>query len=646
MAASLLSSSPSPVAVLLSAAALLYIVQWLASRSRQDVHRVPRAPSKDAHWLWGHELATFKGEATETYTKWAARCGSLFRVKGALFHPDIIVAADHAAVHHIFHNADDYVKSPAFRPPVANVLGKGLVWAEGEEHKTQRRIISPAFSGTSYALSLLPLALPRDRRPNPAATCCEGDVGKPLRAFGVWVGGHQGHGGRHFRVFRKGKSVTASGKGGPPLISRCPDTPLLVPPLPRVRSFALPDPACCRSGCGHGCARWMRWPLVDGSHNSCSHSHSTPRDEQLESRLTNHVLAAGGAATVNITEYTSTCTLDIIGRVAFGHDFKSGQSLEAKEIHASWLGHVNTGLGFGGFVAMLVMRAVPFITLLLTKLPLEAIRAGGRIREITTKLSMRLLESGSVSEKGRDIMSILVNAQRGSKARGLTPQQIVENISTFIMVGHETTAGSLSFTLLELARHPDVQARLREEIRSAGRELSYDDIQRLEFLDAVVKEGLRMHPASPQTERVALKDDVIPLSTPITLPSGQKLSSLRVRAGQVFHIPFTTMNTNPAVWGPDGAEFKPARWLTPGGVPSLSELPSGWSGITTFCDGPRNCIGYRLAIFEFKVILATLVRSLEFHETTAQVVRKISPTLQPVVDGRGGLLPLHVTLAQ
>ncbi|KAI0654402.1 cytochrome P450 [Cubamyces menziesii] len=529
MAASLLSSSPSPVAVLLSAAALLYIVQWLASRSRQDVHRVPRAPSKDAHWLWGHELATFKGEATETYTKWAARCGSLFRVKGALFHPDIIVAADHAAVHHIFHNADDYVKSPAFRPPVANVLGKGLVWAEGEEHKTQRRIISPAFSSEAI-------------------------------------------------------------KGMADDISEC--------------------------------------------------------SEKLESRLTNHVLAAGGAATVNITEYTSTCTLDIIGRVAFGHDFKSGQSLEAKEIHASWLGHVNTGLGFGGFVAMLVMRAVPFITLLLTKLPLEAIRAGGRIREITTKLSMRLLESGSVSEKGRDIMSILVNAQRGSKARGLTPQQIVENISTFIMVGHETTAGSLSFTLLELARRPDVQARLREEIRSAGRELSYDDIQRLEFLDAVVKEGLRMHPASPQTERVALKDDVIPLSTPITLPSGQKLSSLRVRAGQVFHIPFTTMNTNPAVWGPDGAEFKPARWLTPGGVPSLSELPSGWSGITTFCDGPRNCIGYRLAIFEFKVILATLVRSLEFHETTAQVVRKISPTLQPVVDGRGGLLPLHVTLAQ
>lgn len=57
------------------------------------------------------------------------------------------------------------------------------------------------------------------------------------------------------------------------------------------------------------------------------------------------------------------------------------------------------------------------------------------------------------------------------------------------MVGHETTAGSLAFTLLELAKNPDVQQRLRDEIRTVGRDLNYDDIQRLQYLDAVVKEG-------------------------------------------------------------------------------------------------------------------------------------------------------------
>ncbi|KAI0754417.1 cytochrome P450 [Daedaleopsis nitida] len=526
-------TSLSPPVFILPIAALLYIARWLSDRKRYDLSRIPSAPPAVAHWLWGHELLTFQGQATETYTKWAAACGPFFRIKGALFHPDIIVAADHAAVQHIFQNADDYVKSPAFRPPVANVLGKGLVWAEGDDHKTQRRIIAPAFSSEAI-------------------------------------------------------------KGMADDISEC--------------------------------------------------------SEKLESRLTNHILSAGGAATVNIIEYASTCTLDIIGRVAFGHDFKAGQSTEAKEIHASWEGHVNTGLGFGGFLAMLVMRAVPFITLLLTKLPVEAIRAGGRIREITTKLSMRLLESGTVNEKGRDIMSILVKAEReagskGIKGAGLTSQQIVDNVNTFIMVGHETTAGSLAFTLLELARKPEVQERLRDEIRQVGRDLSYDDIQRLEYLDAVVKEGLRLHPASPQTERVALRDDVIPLSKPITTPAGETLTSVRVRAGQVFHIPFTTMHVAPAVWGASATAFEPARWLVPGGVPPPQERPHGWSGLVTFCDGPRNCIGWRLAVFEFKVILATLVRSLEFHETTAEVEEKISPTLQPVVDGRGGLLPLHVTLA-
>ena len=134
---------------------------------------------------------------------------------------------------------------------------------------------------------------------------------------------------------------------------------------------------------------------------------------------------------------TSAGRLDIIGRVAFGHDFKAGTSTEAREIRAAWEGHVNTGLGFDGFVAMLVLRAVPFATALLTRLPVEGVRAGGRIREITTKLSMRLIEAGVVNEKGRDIMSILMKAQRdadskGEVGEGLTTQQIVDNVSAYL----------------------------------------------------------------------------------------------------------------------------------------------------------------------------------------------------------------------
>lgn len=164
---------------------------------------------------------------------------------------------------------------------------------------------------------------------------------------------------------------------------------------------------------------------------------------------------------------------------------------------------------------------------------------------------------------------------------------------------------------------------------------------------------------------------IIPLSNPsngveatVRIKKGQvgtsQIAFGRVlRRFQVFHIPFTTMNTSQA-WGPSASVFDPSRWLEEDRDPAT--LPPGWSGLMTFCAGPRNCIGYRLgsfslsssaqnvflnispAILEFKIILATLIRSFVFEDTGAVIVEKISPTLQPVVEGKGGRLPLSLRL--
>ncbi|EGO03676.1 hypothetical protein SERLA73DRAFT_149895 [Serpula lacrymans var. lacrymans S7.3] len=512
---------------LLVSLAIAQYTRYRFFRVRQDVHALSGPSSSIASWLWGHELLVFQHESTQLYSIWAHTFGSVFRIKAALFHEDIIVAADHAAVQHIFADTDNYV---------ANVIGKGLVWAEGDDHKTQRRILNPAFS------------------------------------------------------------------------------------LESIKGMTTDIVECC---------------------------------EKIESSLVNRLLAHTGGVTVNIVEYMSSCTLNIIGRVAFGHDFKSTvletsssePPTDAQAIRDSWNDHVNTGLTPSAFLAPLVVRAIPAIT----KAPLPLMQTQGAIKMIVRRLAGRLMQNGHglAGGQSKDIFSILLNSRKGKEQgeRGLTDEQILDNVSTFMMVGHETTAGSANFTLLELARRPDIQQKLRQEVIECGHELSYDHVQKLPYLDAIVKEGLRLYPASPQTERVALKDDVIPLSKPIRTSTGRTMNQIKIRKGQVIHIPFTTMQTNPAVWGPDAASFKPERWLIPGGVPPPSELPHGWSGLVTFCDGPRMCIGYRLAILEFKIILATLVRSLQFHDTEAVVLQKISPTLQAVTDGRGGLLPLHITLA-
>lgn len=116
---------------------------------------------------------------------------------------------------------------------------------------------------------------------------------------------------------------------------------------------------------------------------------------------------------------------------------------------------------------------------------------------------------------------------------------------------------------------------------------------------------LRLHPASPQTQRVVLQDDIIPLSRTVN-----GMNTVTVKRGQVhvvdspvtqnsdlmqiFIIPFTPMNTNPNAWGQSSTIFDPSRWLDKERIPSPNELPHGWSGLATFCDGPRNCLGWRL----------------------------------------------------
>ncbi|TDL23922.1 cytochrome P450 [Rickenella mellea] len=479
--------------------------------------------ANSASWIWGHELEAFQGQALELYSKWMHTYGPVFKIKAALFHNEIIVVGDHAAVQHIYANIFTYMKSPSLRPLIASTVGKGLVWADGEDQVFQRRLLSPAFT------------------------------------------------------------------------------------LENVKRMADDIWECA---------------------------------EKLESTLTNLALSGAGTATLNIVPYTSRCTLDIIGRVAFGHDFGFGESIEAQEIATSWNHFVNTGISFAGFLGPIIIRAFPLIVSLSSK----HVQALGRVKAITGTIAKRLIEDGAQNEKRTNILSLLLRSQ--GMTGGLSKAQIIDNISTIIMAGHETTGGALNFALMELARSPEVQKKLRDELQQSRDALSYDGIQKLEYLDAVTKEALRLHPPAPHTERVAMKDDVLPLTAAIRMSNGHFSTSFRVQKGQIFHIPITTMNTNPDVWGDDAGEFKPERWLTPNAMPPSNELPHGWSNMVTFSDGPRLCIGYRLAVFEFKVVLAALIRSLEFHSTDAIVNTKITQQIvQPVVDGNGGVLPLRISLA-
>ena len=237
------------------------------------------------------------------------------------------------------------------------------------------------------------------------------------------------------------------------------------------------------------------------------------------------------------------------------------------------------------------------------------------------------------------------------------------NQKIYSLAGHETTSTSLAFTTWALAQYPDVQTKLREEVSTIAGDPTYDDLMdpnRLPYLDAVCKEAMRMFPPVARTEKVVEEDDVIPLRHPIRGADGSWIKTISVKKGQIIHISLIGINRDDAVFG-DADVFRPTRWLvgrgdaaeakycTPGehGIPSADQMCGGWGGLLTFSEGPRICVGMKLALFEYKAVIVTLTRCFQFHDTGVAIAMCTSTALSPHVKGRrheGINLPVKLTL--
>jgi len=250
-------------------------------------------------------------------------------------------------------------------------------------------------------------------------------------------------------------------------------------------------------------------------------------------------------------------------------------------------------------------------------------------------------------QRGRDLLSILLRANASEeKGKRVSDDNLLDHIVTFVIAGHETTSVVLNMTLHALAMNPDVQHKLREEINAYPGDPTFDELwatDKFPYLDGVTREGFRLFPPSARNEKVAERDDVLPLSKPIVGTNGRLIHQIPIKAGQVIHIPTVAVNRLESVWG-DGEAFRPERWLEKKNIAGPDFLPGTWSGILTFLTGPRSCLGYRMAIFEMKVLLISYIR--QFHiEPAGEIETRMSATIQPRVVGReheGAWMPLRL----
>ncbi|KAL3841596.1 hypothetical protein ACJMK2_019713 [Sinanodonta woodiana] len=213
------------------------------------------------------------------------------------------------------------------------------------------------------------------------------------------------------------------------------------------------------------------------------------------------------------------------------------------------------------------------------------------------------------SNNYRDLIQLMINAHKEQdtkteeqvglnfdsyKKRGLTDDEVMANSIIFLLAAFDTTSSLLTFLSYCLAVNQEVQDKLRSEInKELGKSQPvYDNVFKLQYLDMVVSETLRIYPPARRFNREALVDT--------------EICGVNIPKGLDVNIPIYSLHMDPEFW-PDPHKFDPERFSPENkdNIKPFTFLPFG--------AGPRNCIGKRLALLQAKMAIVGMVQNFRFQ---------------------------------
>ncbi|KAI9766221.1 MAG: hypothetical protein M1839_004997 [Geoglossum umbratile] len=319
---------------------------------------------------------------------------------------------------------------------------------------------------------------------------------------------------------------------------------------------------------------------------------------------------AAPSSIVDISSWLSRATLDILGAVGLGYDFEAMSNAKSSLLMAYsriFAPSAQTAIlmSLNLFFPRWVVRNVPF------KRNRELRDAAAVIRE-TCRAIFKKRRATIEETKSTDVDII-----SGIQSSGADEAGLVEQLVSILAAGHETPATAVFWAVCLLAQHPDIQTRLRAEIRRhLPSPQTFQDpgvltppiqIDHIPYLRAVCNEVLRFCPPFPIGWREVAGHGTTLLNQP--LPKGTR----------VMVVPWA-INRDPAHWGPDADIFNPDRWMGPGRAGSGGA--SSNFAFMTFFHGPRSCIGEGFAKTEMACLLAVLVGRFELE--LADPARKLA----------------------
>ncbi|CAL5222409.1 g4768 [Coccomyxa viridis] len=302
-------------------------------------------------------------------------------------------------------------------------------------------------------------------------------------------------------------------------------------------------------------------------------------------------------------------SLDVIGRVGFGVDMGATHSLrdtdksgEAMEATAGALLEADRRMND------------PIRKYLFWR---QDVRAGTAVTKRFHSIMQRLVD-GMRKQRPEEssIAAHLLDIQDPETGKPITDERLLPEVSTLFMAGFETTGHTAAWVVYTVSQHPQVEAKIVEELKSLDllatpeqpqpRPIQWDDVPKLTYLTAVIKETMRIYPAAggASMRRSKTGKDVV-------LGGGK----LVVPAGVALHMPITAVHHNEAIWE-NAKAFIPERFLEEGaedakGVPKVGGRQP--QRFVPFTQGARDCVGQTLARLNLSTTLAQLFGSFSFR---------------------------------
>ena len=321
-------------------------------------------------------------------------------------------------------------------------------------------------------------------------------------------------------------------------------------------------------------------------------------------RLTDHwdrELTTGRA--VDVPGDMTKLTLETIARTGFGHDFASFERSRPHPFVTAMVGTLTYAQ---------LLNTVPS--------PLLLRGAARRNQADVAHLNRTVDELIRVRRAGRggggDLLDRMLDTAHPETGERLSSENVRRQVITFLIAGHETTSGALSFALHYLSRHPEVAARARAEVDQVWGDAEvpgYDQVAKLRYVRRVLDESLRLWPTAPAFAREAREDTVLAGSYPM-------------RRGAWTLVLMPMLHRDPSVWGADAGRFDPDRFEAKA---VRSRPPHTYKPFGT---GARACIGRQFALHEAMLVLGLLLRRYEFRADPAYRLR-VAERLTLMPDG-------------